>query len=30
MALHLNELKAKQGLMDLRTIKATNVVLGLI
>ena len=30
MALHLNGLKAKQGLMDLRNIKAKNVVLGLI
>ena len=27
MALHLNELKAKQGLMELRNIKAKNVVL---
>ena len=26
MALHLNRLKAKQGLMDLRNIKAKNVV----
>ena len=30
MALHLNGLKAKQGLMDLRNIKAKNVVLVLI
>ena len=30
MALHLNELKVKQGLMELRNIKAKNVVLGLI
>ena len=30
MALHLNELKAKQGLMELRNIKAKKVVLGLI
>ena len=30
MALHLNGLKAKQGLMGLRDIKAKNVVLGLI
>ena len=30
MALHLNGLKAKQGLMDLRDIKAKNVVSGLI
>ena len=30
MTLHLNGLKAKQGLMDLRNIKAKNVVLGLI
>ena len=26
MALHLNRLKAKQGLIDLRNIKAKNVV----
>ena len=30
MALHLNGLKAKQGLKDLRDIKAKNVVLGRI
>ena len=30
MALHLNWLKAKQDLMDLRDIKTKNVVLGLI
>ena len=30
MTLHLNGLKAKQGLMDLRNIKGKNVVLGLI
>ena len=30
MALHLNGLKVKQGLMDLKDIKAKNVVLGLI
>ena len=30
MALHLNELKVKQGLMELRNIKAKNVGLGLI
>ena len=30
MTLHLNGLKAKQGLMDLRDIKTKNVVLGLI
>ena len=30
MALLLNGLKAKQGLMDLRDIKTKNVVLGLI
>ena len=30
MALHLNGLKDKQGLMDLRDIKTKNVVLGLI
>ena len=30
MALHLNGLKTKQGLMDLRDIKTKNVVLGLI
>ena len=30
MVLHLNGLKAKQDLMDLRNIKAKNVVLGLI
>ena len=29
-ALHLNGLKAKQGLMVLRDIKTKNVVLGLI
>ena len=28
MALHINGLKAKQGLMDLRNIKAKIVVLG--
>ena len=30
MVLHLNGLKAKQGLMDLRNIMAKNVVVGLI
>ena len=30
MALHLNGLKVKQGLMDLRNIKAKNVVFGLM
>ena len=30
MAIHLNGLKAKQGLMVLRDIKTKNVVLGLI
>ena len=30
MALHLNGLKTKQGLMDLRNIKGKNVVLELI
>ena len=30
MALYLNGLKAKQGLMDLRDIKTKNVVLELI
>ena len=29
MALHLNKLKAKQGIMNLRDKKTKNVVLGL-